>query len=188
MGQPNNAEWHTKKAGIMKRDSFCCKRCGNARNNLNIYHLFYIYGYNKWDLPETAYTTLCETCAERRGSINSYYLEDKFPHSSNKNIHLELNAKKKERQENIWMIILSPVLIFFIPLGIVGCIFFELCLIFLPALIVATLIKCFDLYYIWDIKEVRVIAFFGLIFSLFIMNKITKKFRNDIKQKYFPFN
>lgn len=53
--------WHQRRQEIMRRDGFCCRRCG-AKRGLNVHHRWYVYGRQPWQYPDRCLVTLCERC------------------------------------------------------------------------------------------------------------------------------
>lgn len=53
--------WNHRRLEIMRRDGFCCRRCGK-KGILNVHHRWYIYGRKPWQYPDRSLITLCEDC------------------------------------------------------------------------------------------------------------------------------
>lgn len=57
--------WQRKKSTVMIRDNFQCQICESTDHTLNVHHLAYApYGFEPWDVPDSALLTLCEECHE----------------------------------------------------------------------------------------------------------------------------
>lgn len=54
-------EWKLKREGIVKRDNYCCTKCGETKY-LHVHHTYYINGNLAWEYPDEALITLCNKC------------------------------------------------------------------------------------------------------------------------------
>lgn len=57
-------QWQKKRLEIMQRDEFCCQRCENTTNTLNVHHSYYEKGKSPWEYPAWSLHTLCKDCHE----------------------------------------------------------------------------------------------------------------------------
>ncbi len=57
-------EWHERRALILARDGFQCKKCGcaDSAHALQVHHEHYIVGRLPWDYPDVLLATLCHAC------------------------------------------------------------------------------------------------------------------------------
>lgn len=53
--------WRARRAHILKRDGYACRRCGVSAG-LQVHHLRYAKNGNPWDVPDKALQTLCAAC------------------------------------------------------------------------------------------------------------------------------
>lgn len=71
MSKPSYAEmlkdprWQEKRLRIMDRDGFTCRHCEDRSQNQQVHHAYYERGKSPWEYPDSALTTLCETCHKR---------------------------------------------------------------------------------------------------------------------------
>jgi hypothetical protein len=56
--------WQKKRLEIMERDGWKCVKCGDASNELQVNHRFYIKGKDQWDYDNRCLETLCRPCHE----------------------------------------------------------------------------------------------------------------------------
>ena len=62
--------WQKKRLCVMKRDEFKCRDCGDGRKTLQVHHCMYEKG-ETWDTSDRFLMTLCESCHEKRGALES---------------------------------------------------------------------------------------------------------------------
>ena len=60
----------------MERDQFTCQNCDSKEKTLNVHHKYYRLGFDPWDYPLSALTTLCKDChaALRGQKVGPYEL------------------------------------------------------------------------------------------------------------------
>lgn len=54
--------WQKVRLEILNRDGWSCKHCGDKDKNLQVHHLFYVWGNDPWDYPSWSLVTLCDEC------------------------------------------------------------------------------------------------------------------------------
>lgn len=55
-------KWQKKKNGILQRDEYKCKSCGNEERQLHVHHLFYLPNTDPWEYTDDALITYCDYC------------------------------------------------------------------------------------------------------------------------------
>jgi hypothetical protein len=58
--------WQMRRLEIFKRDGASCQECGNAEEELQVHHRYYIKGREPWEYPDGCLVTLCKTCHSTR--------------------------------------------------------------------------------------------------------------------------
>jgi len=69
-------KWQKKRLGILNRDNWTCRVCGDKENTLHIHHLYYKKGAEPWDYPDDALRTLCGDCHECETDFLRDYEDD----------------------------------------------------------------------------------------------------------------
>lgn len=90
-------EWKTKRNFILKRDNYCCKKCGD-KQKLQVHHIFYIEGNMPWEVPNNYLITVCETChikIHENCPIHKFIKRSKNTKKKNKNG--KINKKKNKK-------------------------------------------------------------------------------------------
>ena len=54
--------WQKVRLQVFERDDWTCQACGSNEAPLAVHHLYYVAEREPWDLPLTAFVTLCEVC------------------------------------------------------------------------------------------------------------------------------
>lgn len=55
--------WQKKRLGILNRDEFACRICGNEKKTLHVHHCGYSYDIKEpWNYPDSWLLTLCSDC------------------------------------------------------------------------------------------------------------------------------
>jgi len=62
--QLKDIRWFRLRDKVLQRDHNKCTKC-HSTVNLNVHHLYYVYGRKAWDYPQSAFTTLCKVCHEK---------------------------------------------------------------------------------------------------------------------------
>lgn len=62
--------WQKMRLAIMQRDGFACRDCGDGSEELHVHHCHCMKG-ESWDTPAELILTLCKTCHENRGAVES---------------------------------------------------------------------------------------------------------------------
>lgn len=96
-----NPKWQRKRLEIMQRDNFCCSKCQNDQDQLEVHHLKYIPGKQPWESPGADLITLCNTCHELEHGIVKI---DQNTTLQNYILHLQSFFKTKiswEEEQNI---------------------------------------------------------------------------------------
>lgn len=57
-------EWDTVRKAVLKRDHYCCKRCGMGNQRLSVHHKVYLEGKMPWQVPMEYLESLCDKCHE----------------------------------------------------------------------------------------------------------------------------
>lgn len=71
-----DARWQKKRTHILKRAHHRCEDC-NSKDNLEIHHCYYLYGFEPWEYPFDSLRSLCRECHEKRG-LAEYILRGKI--------------------------------------------------------------------------------------------------------------
>jgi hypothetical protein len=69
-----NPKWQRKRLEIFNRDNFCCVRCNDDKENLQVHHKKYFKNKDPWNYDNKHLETLCETCH----FIATYYDRNPF--------------------------------------------------------------------------------------------------------------
>ena len=60
--------WQKKRLGVMERDGFACRDCGDSEKSLQVHHCFYAKG-DPWLTEDRFLMTLCCDCHQDRGEL-----------------------------------------------------------------------------------------------------------------------
>ena len=72
----NDVRWLTKRQSILARDMHLCTEC-HTNVNLQVHHIYYVYGNHAWDYPNKALITLCDKCHKRWHRTHELEFRDK---------------------------------------------------------------------------------------------------------------
>lgn len=56
--------WQKKRLGILERDKWMCRACGDKEKTLHVHHIFYVRDVDPWDVPDGLLITFCKDCHE----------------------------------------------------------------------------------------------------------------------------
>lgn len=97
--QLQNIKWKNKRAEILKRDGYKCRKC-NCKSNLHIHHKIYVQGRMAWEYTNQFFITLCSDCHKKehdKKDLKDFVNTDKkIVKQSNPN----RNKKKKGEKKN----------------------------------------------------------------------------------------
>ena len=71
-----DVRWLTKRQSILARDMYLCTKCG-SNTNLQVHHIYYVYGNHAWDYPNKALITLCDKCHKQWHATHELEFRDK---------------------------------------------------------------------------------------------------------------
>lgn len=64
--------WQKKRLSILERDGFKCQwiYCQSTTSTLHVHHFTYLKNRDPWEYDNSFFTTLCDDCHERVGTVN----------------------------------------------------------------------------------------------------------------------
>lgn len=65
--------WLLRREEILTRDAHVCADCFATESIMHVHHLYYEYGNEPWEYPDSALITLCEGCHTEEHSRWSRY-------------------------------------------------------------------------------------------------------------------
>lgn len=59
-----DSRWRKRRAEILHRDGYQCRRCLNSRDEatLNVHHLHYLPNHEPWEYEDDDLVTVCQPC------------------------------------------------------------------------------------------------------------------------------
>src|SRR5688572_16652418 len=54
--------WQKKRMGVLERDNFACKLCGNTKIRLDVHHHLYETAKDPWEYSDDVLDTYCKNC------------------------------------------------------------------------------------------------------------------------------
>lgn len=72
-------EWKEKRLLILKRDKYCCRKCGTSKN-LQVHHELYERGKMAWQIENKYLITVCKPCHDEIHAtrhISTFYSQHK---------------------------------------------------------------------------------------------------------------
>lgn len=89
-----SSQWKAKANHIRIRDKHRCKKCKIKGVELHVHHKYYIHGREPWEYPDSALTTLCESC--HHGAHAGKDISEFYKKARRKNAPVKRLANKKE--------------------------------------------------------------------------------------------
>lgn len=74
-------EWNEVRKAVLKRDHYCCKKCGMGNQRLSVHHKVYLEGKMPWEVPMKYLESLCDRCHEaaHEGRLISSFIKKSLP-------------------------------------------------------------------------------------------------------------
>jgi len=91
-------EWQNKRLKIIKRDNFCCVKCG-SKNQLEVHHKKYSKLKLAWQYPNSNFITVCKNCHDKihiDRQISTFFIIKRQPKKIKRIEKLYLTLTKKE--------------------------------------------------------------------------------------------
>lgn len=67
--QLKDRRWQQKRLEVFQRAGFRCEDCPDPTSQLNVHHVYYLYGHYIWDHPDFLLKCVCDRCHRRRGEV-----------------------------------------------------------------------------------------------------------------------
>jgi 5-methylcytosine-specific restriction endonuclease McrA len=96
--QLKDIKWKNKRAEILKRDGYKCRRC-SSKSNLHIHHKIYVEGRMAWEYTNQFLITLCSNCHEQehnKKQVSDFVKTDKKIIKLSNPHHKKKKSNKKE--------------------------------------------------------------------------------------------
>jgi hypothetical protein len=97
-------EWNEVRLKVLKRDHYCCKKCGMGNQRLSVHHKIYLEGKMPWEVPMQYLETLCDRCHEaaHEGRLIKEFIKKRIPTEQKNKVKKE-KSRTLSRDEKVWI-------------------------------------------------------------------------------------